>query len=144
LLKAGDSNVFTATSRKIGCIRSFIGYTVDEKVRASMSAIVLSRFMRSSSVLSILDEDVDVATTSALSEPASPKEPLFARIKIALGIRTDSGLTTLSLEQPEKFFTNDEIDFLIELENVVPLKTKDVPNWDIMFFKKRRVKKPIR
>ena len=107
-------------------------------------AIVLSKFMRSSGVLSILDEDVEVERASALSEPASQKKPLIARIKIALGIRTDSGLTTLSLEQPEKFFTNDEIESLIEFENVVPLKTKDVPNWDIMFFKKRRINKPIR
>ncbi|MDH3530240.1 MAG: hypothetical protein OEQ28_11795 [Acidobacteriota bacterium] len=55
-----------------------------------------------------------------------------------------TGLVILSLEEPERFFTNGEIDSLLDPEKMVPLKTNDVPHWEIMFFTKKRINKPNR
>ena len=69
---------------------------------------------------------------------------LFSKIKRWIGIEISSDLISLSLDEPERMFTRDEIESLINPENITPLDTEDVANWEIMFFTSKRVSKPIR
>ena len=74
-------------------------------------------------------------------KPAEPKT-VVAKIKRALGIEL-SDIVTLNLKDRENFFSNQEIDSILGLENLVVLDLEDVPNFDTMFYKSKRICKPI-
>ncbi len=78
------------------------------------------------------------------ADDAVRSRSLVSRIKSKFGFELSTELIVLSLEQPDQFFTASEIDRLINPENMVPLDTKDVPNWEIMFFPSKRIKRPKR
>ena len=100
-------------------------------------------FMRDN-LLTIIEPNGDsYGDLSPDSEPES-KRTIVGRVLIALGFDKQTNIISLSLEEPEPFFSADEIDSLVSLDQVKQLDEKDVPNWDIMFFNKKRVNRPTR
>ncbi|NNE66165.1 MAG: hypothetical protein HKN33_06325 [Pyrinomonadaceae bacterium] len=77
-------------------------------------------------------------------EKATRSRTLISRIKSKFGFELSTGLVTLTIEEPDLLFSEKDIDQLLDRDNMVPLDTKDVPNWEIMFFSKKRVKKPMK
>ena len=67
---------------------------------------------------------------------------LVGKIKHALGIEL-SDIVAIHLEDRGKFFSNQEINALLELKDLTVLDLADVPNFDTMFYKSKRVCKPI-
>lgn len=78
-----------------------------------------------------------------LFDSAQPKS-LLGKIKRLLGIELSSDLISLDLEESESFLTQQEIETMLETENITVLNIEDVPNRDTMFYKSRRVRKPLR
>jgi len=76
-------------------------------------------------------------------KPSQPKT-LFGKIKRVLGIDLSSDIVTINLEDNGHFFTNQEIDALLDMENVTVLGLEDVPDRDAIFYKSRRIPKPNR
>ena len=72
---------------------------------------------------------------------AQPKT-LFGKIKRLLGIDLSSDIVTINLEDNGHFFTNQEIESLLDMENVTILGLEDVPDRDAMFYKSKRIRKP--
>jgi hypothetical protein len=72
--------------------------------------------------------------------PARPKT-LFGKIKRLLGIDL-SDIVTINLEESERFFTNQEIESLLKMENITWLDLEDVPDYATIFYKSRRIRKP--
>jgi hypothetical protein len=73
--------------------------------------------------------------------PAAPKS-LLGKIKRVLGIDLSSDIITINLEDGQ-FFTNQEIDLLLSLENVTVLGLEDVPDREAMFYNSKRIRKPV-
>jgi hypothetical protein len=69
---------------------------------------------------------------------------LIGKIKRLLGIEISSEIVTINLEDTGRFFTNQEIEALLDMENVTVLGLEDVPDRDAMFYKSKRVRKPTR
>jgi hypothetical protein len=76
------------------------------------------------------------------TESAAPKT-LVGKLKRLLGIELTSDIITIDLEDNGHFFSNQEIDSLLDLENVTVLGLEDVPDRDTMFFKSKRIRKPL-
>jgi hypothetical protein len=76
-------------------------------------------------------------------EPAAPKT-LLGKIKQVLGIESSSGIIAINLQDSGHFFSNQEIESLLDLENVTVLDLEDVPDRERMFYKSKRIRKPIR
>ncbi len=76
-------------------------------------------------------------------DPYQPTS-MVGRLKRSLGIEISSELITLSIDEPDNFFSDDEIDRILSPINMKPLDVKDVPNWELMFFSSKRVKLPVR
>ena len=74
----------------------------------------------------------------------SPKRSLISKLKSKIGIEISSEIISLSLSEPEPFFTGEEIDSLFESGTLTPLDTSEVPDWEMMFAPTKRVKKPVR
>jgi hypothetical protein len=47
-----------------------------------------------------------------------------------------------NLEDSERFFTSQEIELLLRMENIHVLGLDDVPDYATMFYKSRRIRKP--
>lgn len=69
---------------------------------------------------------------------------LFGKIKRLLGIDLSSDIVTIHLEDNGHFFTNQEIEQLLKMENVIVLGLEDVPDRDAIFYKSKRIRKPVR
>jgi len=74
----------------------------------------------------------------------SRTKSFIGKLREKIGFESMSGIITLSLEEPERFFSSEEIDSLVSLEKVKPLAATEVPNWEIMFFTSKRVRKPVK
>ena len=68
---------------------------------------------------------------------------LFGKIKRLLGVDLSSDIVTINLEDDGHFFSNREIESLLDMENVTVLGLEDVPDREAMFCKSRRVRKPV-
>jgi hypothetical protein len=81
------------------------------------------------------------ACGSGIDEDA-PKT-LAGKIKRFLGIEISSEIVSIKLEDDGQFFTNREIEELLDMENVLVLGLEDVPDRDAMFYRSRRIGKPV-
>ena len=75
--------------------------------------------------------------------PAEPKN-LLGKIKRVLGIEISSDIITINLQDNGHFFSTQEIDSLLSLENVTVLDLEEVPDRDTIFYKSKRIGKPIK
>ena len=73
-------------------------------------------------------------------QSAEPKS-LLGKIKRLLNIEL-SDIVTINLEDDGRFFTNQEIDFLLKMENMIILDLEDVPDYNTIFYKSKRIYKP--
>lgn len=74
-------------------------------------------------------------------ESAAPKT-LLGKIKRVLGIEISSEIITINLEDNGHFFSQREIESLLEMKNITVLGLEDVPDRDAMFYKSKRIRKP--
>ena len=75
-------------------------------------------------------------------QSAAPKT-LLGKIKRVLGIELSSDIVTINLEDNGRFFTNQEINSLLEMKNMIVLSLEDVPDYDTIFYKSKRIGKPV-
>jgi hypothetical protein len=73
--------------------------------------------------------------------PPAPKS-LLGKIKRVLGIDLSSDIIAINLED-NQFFTDQEIDALLDMENVTVLGLEDVPDRAAMFYNSKRIRKPL-
>jgi hypothetical protein len=74
--------------------------------------------------------------------PSTAPKTLLGKIKRGLGIDLSSDIVTINLEDNGHFFTNQEIESLLKMENVKVLGLEDVPDRDAIFYKSKRIPKP--
>ena len=98
--------------------------------------------MRCTSCLKLVNDKAKFCERCGRLLRKSDEVSLLGKIKRSMGIEISSGIITLSLEQPEPFFSDEEIDSLLEPKNLKALDTRHVPNWEIMFFTSKRVNRP--
>jgi hypothetical protein len=70
-------------------------------------------------------------------------QSVLGKIKRALGIEISSDIVAINLEDDGYFFTAQEIESLLRMESAVVLDLEDVPDYDTMFYKSKRVHKPL-
>ena len=67
---------------------------------------------------------------------------LIGKIKRALGIEL-SDIVTIRLEDDGRFFTKQEIETLLRMENLRVLRLEEVPHFDTMFYASKRIGRPL-
>lgn len=94
--------------------------------------------------LNQLTEPAEICQNCEMPLNSAQPKSLLDKIKSLLGIELSSDLISLDLKEPEPFLTEQEIERLLETENITVLDLEDVPNRDTMFYKSKRVRKPLR
>ena len=69
---------------------------------------------------------------------------LFGRVKRLFGIELSSEIISIDLADSERFFTAQEIEMLLKMENLVVLSLEEVPDYATMFYQSKRVRRPLR
>jgi len=92
---------------------------------------------------SLLAENSDYCEDCGNGKSEKAPKTLLGKLKRLLGIELSSEIVTINLEDTSRFFTNREIESLLDMENVTVLGLDDVPDRDAIFYKSRRVSKPI-
>lgn len=77
-------------------------------------------------------------------ENGNQPKTLFGKIKQMLGVDLSSDIVTINLKDDGHFFTNQEIESLLDIKNVTVLGLEDVPDREAMFCQSRRVRKPVK
>ncbi len=89
-----------------------------------------------------IEEDSDTCQYCGVFRNFAQPKTWLEKLKRFLGIEISSELIVLSIKAPDTFFTEVEIDSILDVQNFKVLELEDVPNWNLMFYSAKRVSKP--
>jgi hypothetical protein len=113
------------------------------KFEENKQARHLKNPVRCGSCYYLIEEKSETCEYCGVLRSYSQPKTWLERLKRRLGIEISSDLIVLSIEEPETFFTDDEIDSILDAKKINVLDLEDVPDWNLMFFNTRRVGRPF-
>lgn len=98
--------------------------------------------VRCASCFYLIEENSDTCDFCGVVRCYSQPKTLFQKLKRWLGIEMSSEIIVLSIGEPDSFFSEAEIDSIVDVRKMNVLDIEDVPDWNLMFYKSRRIGRP--
>lgn len=112
------------------------------KIEEDKQKLPLKNPVRCSSCYNWIEENSNNCEYCGVFRSFQQPKSWLERFKRWLGIEISSELIVLSIEEPVNFFSDAEIDTILDFKKLIILDLEDVPNWNLMFFNTRRIGKP--